>query len=54
MTLVTEKGVELSMPEMDEKAKLNMERCADFLAKMLLKYGPELLKETEAEKEKTN
>ncbi len=52
MTLVTEKGVELSMPEIDAKTKLNMERCADFLAKMLLKYGPEILKETETEKEK--
>ena len=42
-------GVEISMPPMDKTARLNMERCAEFMARMILKYGPEVLAEIEAE-----
>ena len=48
-------GVEIAIPAMDETAKLNMERCAEFMARMIRKYGAEVLAEIEAEEtEKTN
>lgn len=51
MTTFIKDGVEISMPPMDKNAKLNMERCAEFMARMILKYGKEVLAEIEAEKE---
>ena len=27
----------------EKEARLNMEQCADFLARMIQKYGPEIL-----------
>ena len=50
MTTFMKDGVEISMPPMDKTARLNMERCAEFMARMILKYGPEVLAEIEAEK----
>lgn len=38
------KPIELSL-----KAKVNMERCANFLVGMIEKYGKEVLEEIEAE-----
>ncbi len=38
-------GVEISMPPLDKAARLNMERCAEFLARMIQKYGGEVLDE---------
>lgn len=49
MTTFMKDGVEISMPPMDKTARLNMERCAEFIARMILKYGPEVLAEIEAE-----
>ena len=49
MTTFMKDGVEISMPPMDKTARLNMERCAEFMARMILKYGPEVLAEIEAE-----
>ena len=49
MTTFIKDGVEISMPPMDNKARAAMERCAAFMAKMILKYGPEVLAEIEAE-----
>ena len=45
MTTFTKNGVEVSMPPMDKTAKLNMERCADFMARMIQKYGNEVMAE---------
>lgn len=35
--------------ELDAKSKANMERCANFLVRMIEKYGKEVLDEIEAE-----
>lgn len=41
--------------ERDERViRYNMEKCASFMARMILKYGKEVLEEINAEKEKTN
>lgn len=48
MATFIRKGVELSMPPMDKTAEVNMERCAEFMARMLQKYGQEVLAEIEA------
>jgi len=37
----------------EKEARLNMEQCADFLARMIQKYGPEILEEL-AEKDAKN
>lgn len=43
-------GVILTMPPMDKTAMLNMERFAEFMARMIQKYGAEVLADIEAEK----
>ena len=48
--ILTRNGVEISIPPMDAKAKLNMERCAEFVARMIQKYGKEVMAEIEANK----
>lgn len=48
MEVFMKDGVEVSMPPMDKTAKLNMERCADFMAQMIQKYGKDVLAEIEA------
>lgn len=35
--------------ELDARSKANMERCANFLVRMIEKYGMEVLDEIEAE-----
>lgn len=35
--------------KMSREAQLNMERCADFMARMIKKYGAKVLDEIEAE-----
>ncbi|MCD8379124.1 MAG: hypothetical protein LUC95_02105 [Lachnospiraceae bacterium] len=41
--------------EKDERViRYNMEKCASFMAKMILKYGKEVLEEINAENEKMN
>ncbi len=37
----------------EKEARLNTEQCADFLARMIQKYGPEILEEL-AEKAQKN
>lgn len=34
----------------EKQADLNMERCAEFMARMIQKYGAEILEELESEK----
>lgn len=34
----------------EKQANLNMERCAEFMARMIQKYGDEILEELDAEK----
>lgn len=54
MAICMKEGVEVSMPELDGDTKLAMERCADFIARMIRKYGKEVLAEIEsAEKVKS-
>ena len=48
MTVFEKNGVEVSMPPMDKTAKLNMERCAEFMARMIQKYGKKVLAKIEA------
>ncbi len=38
-------GVLTTMPPMDRKARLDMERCAEFLARMIQKYGKEVMED---------
>lgn len=40
--------VELGMPDDDEDSRLYMERCCDFMAMMIQKYGNAVLAEIEA------
>lgn len=35
-------GVEVKIPEVDENTKVQMERCAEFLARMIEKYSDEI------------
>jgi len=37
--------------ELDARSKANMERCANFLVRMIEKYGKEVLAEIEAEEQ---
>ena len=34
----------------EKQAALNMERCAEFMARMIQKYGAEILEELESER----
>ena len=36
----------------EKEARMNMEQCADFLARMIQKYGPEILAELTEKDEK--
>ena len=35
----------------EKEARMNMEQCADFLARMIQKYGPEILDDITSEKD---
>ena len=52
MTVFEKNGVEVSMPPMDKTAKLNMERCAEFMARMIQKYGKDVMAEIVAKEKK--
>ena len=43
-------GVIVTMPSMDKSARLNMERFAEFMARMIQKYGSEVLAEIEEDR----
>ena len=49
MTTFMKDGVEISMPPMDRSTEIKMERFAEFMARMIQKYGKEVLEEIEAE-----
>ena len=36
---------------MTREQELNMERCAEFMARMIMKYGDKILADIEAEKD---
>lgn len=48
MEVFVKNGVEISMPPLDKTTRLNMERCAEFMARMVQKYGKSVLAEIEA------
>lgn len=47
MKEIMKDGVELSIPDKDKSTDLAKERCAAFLAEMILKYGPEAVRESD-------
>jgi len=47
-TEIVKEEVEISMPPMDRKSKHDMERCAEFMARMIEKYGREVMAEISA------
>ena len=49
MATYKKNGVELGMPDDDKDSRLCMERCCDFMARMIQKYGNAVLAEIEAE-----
>lgn len=58
MTTFTKNGVEVCMPECDEKSRQNMIVAAEFMARMIQKYGKKVLakmkeREQYAESEET-
>ena len=42
-TVLIKDGVEISMPELDKQTELNIERFAEFMARMIRKYGQNLV-----------
>lgn len=54
MTVFQKNGIEVSMPDDDAQARQNMIVAADFMARMIQKYGKKVLaKIEEREKAKT-
>lgn len=51
MTVIEKDGVKISMPAMSKETKLNMERCAEFMARMIQKYGKDVMAEINAKEE---
>ena len=49
-----EPGKLLSKEDIERTARINMEVCATFVARMIQKYGHEVLAETEEMKAKEN
>ena len=47
MTVFMKDGVEICMPEDDEKSKQNMIIAAEFMARMIQKYGKTVLAKIE-------
>lgn len=39
MNTYIKNGIEVKVPTVDEKTKIQMERCAEFIARMIEKYG---------------
>lgn len=48
MTVFMKNGIEISMPDDDEQARQNMIVAADFMARMIQKYGKKVLAKIEA------
>lgn len=51
MTTFTKNGIEVCMPDDDEKSRQNMIIAAEFMARMIQKYGQKVLAKIE-EKER--
>ena len=51
MTTFTKNGIQVCMPDDDEKSRQNMMIAAEFMASMIQKYGKKVLAKIE-EKEK--
>ena len=49
MTIAEKDGCKVVCNELNPKTRANMERCANFLVRMVEKYGKEVLAEIEAE-----
>lgn len=47
MTTFTKNGIEVYMPEEDEKSRQNMIVAAEFMARMIQKYGKKVLEKIE-------
>lgn len=52
MTVFVKNGIEVYMPDDDEKSRQNMIVAAEFMARMIKKYGDKVLEKIEA-KEKS-
>jgi hypothetical protein len=50
MEVFMKNGVEVAMPPTNKETRVNMERCAEFLARMIQKYGKEVSAEIVEEK----
>ncbi len=48
MTVFMKNGIEIAMPEDDEKSRQNMIIAAEFMARMIKKYGKTVLAKIEA------
>ena len=48
MTTFMKNGIEVCMPEDDEKSRQNMIIAAEFMARMIRKYGEKVLAKIEA------
>lgn len=48
MTTFMKNGIEVEMPEDDEKSRHNMIVAAEFMARMIRKYGDRVLAKIEA------
>ncbi len=50
MEILDEKLFPKGRIPMTREQELNMERCAEFMARMIMKYGDKILRDIEAEK----
>lgn len=48
MTIFIKNGIEVEMPDDDEKSRQNMIIAAEFMARMIRKYGEKVLAKIEA------
>jgi len=53
MTVFTKNGIEVEMPDDDEKSRQNMIIAAEFMARMIKKYGKIVLAKIEAKERAT-
>lgn len=51
MTTFMKNGVEVEMPDDDEKSRQNMIIAAEFMARMIRKYGKTVLEKIEAKED---
>ena len=49
MTTFTKNGIQVCMPDDDEKSRQNMMIAAEFMARMIQKYGKKVLAKIEVE-----